>query len=187
MGNRERLLDGAKQCLYAKGYRATTARDVATAAGVSLAAIGYHFGSTEALLNQALFEAVAEWSEELGRALSAGGDKDTPAERFEAIWTAVLATFAAHRPLWAIQFELIGNVDHAPEIREFLVTAQRRGRDELAALFAGVDPATDAPGARQLGAFHQALLAGVMTQWLVDPDEAPSARELAEALRAAAR
>jgi len=63
----------------------------------------------------------------------------------------------------------------------------RRGRDELAALFAGVDPATDAPGARRLGAFHQALLAGVMTQWLVDPDEAPSARELAEALRAAAQ
>jgi len=26
-----------------------------------------------------------------------------------------------------------------------------------------------------------------MTQWLVDPDEAPSARELAEALRAAAQ
>jgi AcrR family transcriptional regulator len=183
MGNRERLLAGAKQCLYEKGYRATTARDIARTAGVSLAAIGYHFGSTEALLNQALFEAVADWGEELGRALSAGGDKATPMQRFEAIWTRVLETFAAHRRLWAIQFELIGNVDHAPDIRQFLVDAQRHARSELAALFAGIDPAADRSIARRVGAFHQALLAGVMSQWLVDPDQALSARELTDALR----
>ncbi len=35
---------------YDKGYARTTARDIATAAGVSLAAIGYHFGSKEELL-----------------------------------------------------------------------------------------------------------------------------------------
>src|SRR6185437_10410782 len=50
MGNREDLLEGAKRCLLEKGYRATTARDIAAASGVSLAAIGYHFGSKEALM-----------------------------------------------------------------------------------------------------------------------------------------
>ena len=58
-GNREALLDAAKRCLFEKGYANTTARDIATSAGTSLAAIGYHYGSTEALLNAAMIEAMA--------------------------------------------------------------------------------------------------------------------------------
>ncbi|MET1071471.1 MAG: TetR family transcriptional regulator, partial [Umezawaea sp.] len=34
MGNREDLLVGAKRCLLDKGYARTTARDIATEAGV---------------------------------------------------------------------------------------------------------------------------------------------------------
>ena len=54
MGNREALIEGAKTCLMEKGYNRTTARDIATAAGVSLAAIGYHFGSKDDLMNEAM-------------------------------------------------------------------------------------------------------------------------------------
>jgi hypothetical protein len=39
MGNRDALLSAAKKCLLEKGYNRTTARDIASAAGVSLAAI----------------------------------------------------------------------------------------------------------------------------------------------------
>jgi AcrR family transcriptional regulator len=177
MGNRERLLDGAKQCLYEKGFARTTARDIASAAGASLAAIGYHFGTTEELLTQAVYAAVADWGEDLGRALTAGHDEEAPDRRFEAIWTQVIGTFEAHRPLWAVQFELVGQIDRLPEVRAFLAEAQRRGRAELAALFDG------ATADERVGAFHQALLAGVMTQLLVDPEGAPSAEELTEALR----
>ena len=46
MGNREALLLGAKCCLLEKGLARTTARDIGGAAGVSLAAIGYHFRSS---------------------------------------------------------------------------------------------------------------------------------------------
>ncbi|WP_412540900.1 helix-turn-helix domain-containing protein [Longispora sp. K20-0274] len=74
MGNREDLLAGAKRCLYEKGYTRTTSRDIATAAGTSLAAIGYHFKSTEALLNLALMESMAEWGDELARALTGATD-----------------------------------------------------------------------------------------------------------------
>ena len=66
MGNREALVEGAKACLLEKGYSRTTARDIATAAGVSLAAIGYHFGSKETLLNEALRELlINEWATEI--------------------------------------------------------------------------------------------------------------------------
>src|ERR1700735_1842604 len=101
MGNREDLLAGAKQCLRSKGFARTTAREIAAASGVSLAAIGYHFGSKEALLTQALVEATGEWVEELGRILATDLSADaTPMERFELTWARLLGLFSAHRQLW---------------------------------------------------------------------------------------
>ncbi|MCW3817699.1 TetR/AcrR family transcriptional regulator [Micromonospora sp. DR5-3] len=187
MGNREDLLAGAKRCLIEKGYTATTARDVATAAGTSLAAIGYHFRTTKALLNEALIEAMAEWGEELGRALAEdAGPTATPAQRFEAAWERILESFARLPRLWAIQFELIAQLDRVPELREAFAAANRQARLGLAEVFHRIDPAADEPTALALGAFHQALLGGLAAQWLVDPAAAPSAAELTRALRAVA-
>ena len=56
MGNREDLLRGAKRCIVELGYARTTARDIADAAGTSLAAIGYHFGSKQNLVTTAMTE-----------------------------------------------------------------------------------------------------------------------------------
>jgi AcrR family transcriptional regulator len=182
VGNREALLAGAKRCLAEKGYTSTTARDIATAAGTSLAAIGYHFGSTDALLREALFAAVAEWGQELGQALSgsaSGSGSGTGSGDFEAIWTSVIESLPKHRRLWSTQFELIGQMDRLPQLHDFLVEGQRTGRAELAGLFGHTDPATAGP----VGALYQALLAGVMVQWLVDPEQALTAPKLADALR----
>ena len=52
--HRDQLVKGAIKCLQTKGYARTTARDIATASGANLASIGYHFGSKEALLNEAM-------------------------------------------------------------------------------------------------------------------------------------
>src|SRR6476659_4086912 len=91
MGNREDLLAGAKRCLYEKGYGRTTARDIASASNVSLAAIGYHFGSKESLLNLALIEAIGEWGGALAGAVArAESGTDDPEERFVAVWDGVL-------------------------------------------------------------------------------------------------
>jgi AcrR family transcriptional regulator len=184
MGNREDLLAGAKRCLYEKGYARTTARDIAAASGVSLAAIGYHFGSKEALLNAARIEAIGEWWDELARALAADADPDaSPMERFEAIWTKVIELFAAHRPVWVASFEMLAQVDQGPEVRAAVAEAQQRARLGLAALFHHLDPALDEKAAWAVGSFYLALLPGVMAQWLIDPEHAPSGRDLAEALR----
>ncbi|MEU8192983.1 TetR/AcrR family transcriptional regulator [Microbispora amethystogenes] len=184
MGNREDLLAGARRCLMEKGYSGTTARDIATAAGTSLASIGYHFRSTKALLNAALVEAMEEWGQEIERTLAAGPALGgTPAQRFEATWTRIIESFARLRPLWAIQFELIAQMDRLPELREAFAAANRQAKLGLAALFENLDPVADARKAMAVGAFYQALLGGMAAQWLVDPDEAPSAADLAEALR----
>jgi AcrR family transcriptional regulator len=184
MGNREDLLAAAKRLLYEKGYARTTARDIAAASGVSLAAIGYHFGSTDALMDAARIQAIGDWNDELGRALAADTDPDaTPIERFEAIWAHMLELFAAHRPLWIASFELLAQLDHAPEVRRAVADAQERARLGLASLFHHLDPDLDERSAWAVGSFYLALLPGVMAQWLIDPEHAPSGRDLAEALR----
>ncbi|MCU7824024.1 TetR/AcrR family transcriptional regulator [Kitasatospora sp. DSM 101779] len=183
MGNREDLLVGAKRCLLEKGYGRTTARDIASAAGVSLAAIGYHYGSKDALLTRAMMEAMGEWGDELGRVLAALGEETDPQERFVAAWDKVLESFTEHRGLWAVQIEILAQMEHSPELREVLGGAQKEARLGLSAMFQGLPEVPDTPEELARGAFYQALLAGLATQWLVSPELAPDGREFLEGLR----
>ncbi|MEU9121101.1 TetR family transcriptional regulator [Streptomyces sp. NPDC048506] len=160
MGNREDLLAGAKQCLIERGWARTTVRDIAAAAGVSHAAIGYHFGSRDALLTQALVEAVDELGDEL-----AGGDA---VEEPERRWQILIDSFTTHRALWVAQLEAAVQAERSPEVREHLAKGQREGRAGLG------------------GSVPLALLTGLMLQWLVDPDHAPSGADVVAELRALA-
>ncbi|MCO1576228.1 MULTISPECIES: TetR/AcrR family transcriptional regulator [unclassified Crossiella] len=180
--NREALLAGAKQCLYDKGYARTTARDIAGASGVSLAAIGYHFGSTQELMNQALYAAIQEWGDEVEAALSAELDPEaTPLQRFESYWERVQASFRTHRRMWVATFEIFPLIDQLPEVRASLAQGMEHARLGLAELLQNIGAASG--DARQVGAIHQALLSGVLAQWLIDPDAAPTAADLSAGLR----
>jgi AcrR family transcriptional regulator len=184
MSNRDDLLAAAKQCLREKGMTRTTARDLAEAAGVSLAAIGYHFGSKEALLSQAMIEATAEWVHELEAALARELDPQAPlATRFETIWTRILEVAAANRQLWAANFEISPYIDTMPEVREVMAAAQEQAREGLADMFQRVGRIVDPEADRAVGAFHYALMTGVIAQWLIDPARAPTAKDLTRALK----
>jgi AcrR family transcriptional regulator len=184
MGHREDLLAGAKRCLIDKGYARTTARDIVAASHTNLASIGYHFGSKEALMNTALIEATAEFGDALQNAMPAGlKDETDPLERFRTVWTSVITLFTTHRELWSANFEILAQVEHAPDVRQALAGANSEAREGLAALFADIDPAVDPEGARVLGTLHQALLVGVMAQWLTDPETAPTGDDLLAAMK----
>ncbi len=184
MGHREDLLAGAVRCIYEKGYARTTARDIVAASGTNLGSIGYHYGSTEALLNAALNKAVEDWGTQLAEALLATPAADlTGLARFEAYWVKVLDTIATHRPVLMATFDAFVQMDHAPEIKTMLAEGMRDARTLWAAVFHQVDAAVEAEKARQLGSFYQALLSGVLAQWLIDPEHAPSGHDLASALR----
>jgi AcrR family transcriptional regulator len=176
MGNREDLLAGAKRCLYEKGYARTSIRDIATAAGVSMAAVGYHFGSKDALLNEAFRQATEEWATEISSALASGG--------FEEIWTRIISSFEAHRPLWSATFEVVGQVSQVPEIQAELRRNLADAREGLAYPFEDRDAPADDRTRWAMGSVYQALLTGVMAQLLIDPDNAMTARDLAIGLRA---
>ena len=182
MGNREDLLAGALECLKTKGWTRTTVRDIAAAAGVNHAAIGYHFGSREALLIEAFIQAMDAWgaqTEAAVRAAIAAGAG--PREQYEAFWRQVIESYAANRWLWLATIEAAVQAEHSPKVRELMAASQRQGRSGLAAGLLGVAEDTlDGPAERALGSVQLALMSGFLVQWLIDPDNAPSERDIAE-------
>ncbi|ANY06473.1 TetR/AcrR family transcriptional regulator [Pseudonocardia sp. HH130630-07] len=191
MGHREELLDGAAQCLYEKGFGRTTARDVVAASGTNLASIGYHFGSKDALLTEALLRATSSWGEELDRALAEPDNAVTtdPARRVEDTWGRVIGLFSTQRRLWATHVEALAQAERLPELRARLAEAQHEVREGLALTFHTLpddDPEAADRRVHVLGTVYQALLTGIMVQWMLDPDAAPTGRDIADGLRAIA-
>jgi AcrR family transcriptional regulator len=188
VGHKEDLLDGAKRCLYEKGYARTTARDIVAASGTNLASIGYHYGSKEALLNQALMSATEDFGEALDRLMDGAPPAADPFERFEAIWSRVIDLYAEFRPLWSATFESVSQMDHAEEVRAFFAEVQQFAHAGLSQLWFGNPDDADAtevtdPAQLRVGAFLQSILIGLMGQMLIDPSQAPTAKDLSAALR----
>jgi AcrR family transcriptional regulator len=189
MGHREDLLRGAKHCLITKGYGRTTTRDIVAASGANLASIGYHYGSKEALLNAALIDALDDSGEEIGQAMEIARTSDAePVDRFEAAWEPIVDQYSTRRQLLLASFEVFAQVDRVPELRDAIADGIQQGREAMAELFkaiaGGLADDLDEETLEVVGSFFQALATGVMAQWLVDPDRAPTARDLAAALRA---
>ncbi|MBZ2188052.1 TetR family transcriptional regulator [Alcanivorax sp. JB21] len=78
-GTVERILDTAEVLFAEKGFAETSLRAITSKAGVNLAAVNYHFGSKEALI-QAIFERfLAPFCAELGASMAQlAADGETP-------------------------------------------------------------------------------------------------------------
>ncbi|WKU05012.1 TetR/AcrR family transcriptional regulator [Micromonospora sp. HUAS LYJ1] len=183
MGHRERLLAGARVCLYERGYTRTTARDIVAASNTNLASIGYHFGSKEALLTAALVQAFEEWGVEIDRVLRDGTQPDLM-DRLESMWTGLVESFGSHRPLWVAGIEAFALAEHLPVLREQLAESYSRARPALAAFVIQNGGENVSEETRKaVGSFLLALMTGLTVQRLLDPEAAPSGKELAAALR----
>lgn len=184
MGHREDLLEGAKRCLLEKGFVRTTARDIVKESGTNLASIGYHYGSKDALLTQAFVELVQEWGEKFDPASAHEVEPGGSVERFHSVWARMLESFEDFRPVWAASMEIVTQGDRVPQLRDLMAKAQIEGRSGLVAMMTGQDEETlDERTVRSLGGFYQALLNGLMVQWLFDPASASTADDLTDGLR----
>jgi len=184
MGHREDLLAGAKRCLYEKGYARTTARDIVAASGTNLGSIGYHYGSTQGLMNAAMLSAIEEWGDAIGVALATetADDSDDPLVRY---WRRVVGTHGTHRALWLASIEAMLQSEHSAELKAQIAAGMEQGRRGLAALLTARDEQNiDEQTVRTVGAVSMALMSGVMTQWLTDPEHAPSPEQIAAGIRA---
>lgn len=101
---RAQIIEGALQALEQTGVLRTTTRQIATAAGVPLAALHYHFENKSALL-VAVLEALNEQIAERVRSVSAvdGTDLDTCiSQLLHNSWRAISRT----RSIQIVQYEL---------------------------------------------------------------------------------
>lgn len=180
MGNRDKLLASAKRLIAEKGYGEITARDLVTASQTNLASIGYHFGSKDALLTEAVLDSFTDWGDDVTGTIGAITATD-PVERLAAVLDALAEAFAQDRSTTIASVEAFARSPRSPEVRERLAAVYASFRSQVAAVILG----TEADGDEQhIGSLGLALIDGVALQWLVDPENAPSGADIATALRA---
>ncbi|MCL4836694.1 MAG: TetR/AcrR family transcriptional regulator [Thermoanaerobaculia bacterium] len=112
LSGRERLLSAAVAQFAAKGYVATSVRDIVRAAGVTAPALYYHFGSKEGLFLTLAREAVARVKQVRAEALAAGGG---PVDRIRRLCRAHATIRRRYASLsWIVDQILSGPPEAAP-------------------------------------------------------------------------
>ncbi len=187
MTNREALLESAITSLQENGYADTTARDVADGAGVSLGAIGYHFGTIQELLDAALAEAVRRWFEPLIALLS----RPQPSLTFAALGPALdrlLDTLAGQQALVIAYFEALLRAERSPPLRTALAADLAAFRTALTNGIQGLlatQPESASLDPEAAASLVMATFDGLIIQWLLDPEQIPSGQLIADTLRRA--
>jgi AcrR family transcriptional regulator len=187
---RERLLAGAVTCLEEKGYARTTARDLVAASGTNLASIGYHFGSKDALLHEAIADCFEAWTERVERTIFGAGDLSTPRELLERTMTALVDVFGEMRPQLVVCLEGYPAALRESALREKLAAAYAKSRQAGVGMLrrAATEFGVEMPVAPEvLVSVLIAISDGLLIQWLLDPASTPDARQVVEALAALSR
>ena len=179
--HREALLQAARALIRQRGYGNITARDLVAASGTNLASIGYHFGSKEALLNEATGQALEEWAETISQATRAETSAGAH-ERMAAAWRALLGDFDRVRPYFLAFIEAVVRSARSPELAQQLAAHYDKQRDRVAAMLEeAAGGALGEESARRIATFLIAMSDGLMLQSLVDPSRAAEIVDLASA------
>lgn len=185
MGNREDLLAGARRVILERGAAKATARDIAAAAGVSLAAIGYHFGSKDRLITEALTESLGTGIGDAMEQLVADHAHEPLIDGFHAMWAAMPDVFEKNREMLLASLENVhrllrggGGDDGAVE----LGSATEQAHEGMTRLLTEARPDIDPADAEAVAKLDFALIQGLGVLWMLDPRLMPSADELARAI-----
>lgn len=179
MQPRERLLDSAIDLLAERGYARTTTRAIVERAGAHLPAVNYYYGSKDRLLEEAIVEALSRWTESSMAAAVEERDLDLTV-RLELAIDRFMESLGEHRPNVLAAVEAFAQAGRSDPLRERLAAAY----DECRRLIAAEIAQALGAGGDELAASSVvlALFDGLAIQWLLDPDAAPSAAEVAAAL-----
>lgn len=177
-GNREALLEAAVSCIQDRGYGRTTARDLVDASGTNLGAIGYHFGSKDELLNEALAECGRRWLQQIADV--ATQPADGAADHWEQVIAATHRAVLHGRPIAVGYLEAWTQAQRSPELREQLAAHYREFRAAVAAIAMSSSGSVEDP--EGLSAVLVAVADGLIVQWLLDPDALPEPARLTRIL-----
>jgi AcrR family transcriptional regulator len=184
--SKDRLLHGTLQCITERGYAATSSRDIAKAAGTNVASINYHFGSKDALVNEALGQCFAMWNQRVEEAFEAAAGLG-PQEQLAAILRAAIDAFTESRTSVHACIESYAPALRSDELRERMAAGFANVRESAVRLATEHMAAVGVAAPDNLSAITSVLMAvcdGLMLQWIADPEAIPNADETLDALAA---
>ncbi|MFD6160573.1 TetR/AcrR family transcriptional regulator [Nocardia sp. NPDC060256] len=186
MGNREDLLAGARKAVLERGLAKTTARDIAGAAGVSLAAIGYHFGSKDRLITEAIAEGLGgEVGDGMEAAIRAGGAGRTLRESVAPTWAGLLEVIRTNHEALLLSAENGMLIARSPESKEFMAQATETAISDLADVLRETHPEVSVEQARAVATLYFNLFQGfAMTQLIAPAAATVDGEQLALAVEA---
>ena len=178
---RDALVQATRAAIAEGGLTSVTAREITGRAAANLAAIGYHFGSKDALVTEALIAEVSELVEPVLDLLDSAGPPEELAADAVAALNELLTTTSARIPVY---LAALSCTPHDAEVRSRLASLWARVRGRLAANIerqaeAGLLPAWIEPAA--MAALILAVAQGVVvsTAWSQDDSTAPDSSAVA--------
>lgn len=179
--HRTRLLQAARTLLREREYANITARDLVAASNTNLGSIGYHFGSKEALLNEAIGLALEDWAEAIGSAIRSEDRAGLPALMASSL-RVVLDEYDSIRPYYLAFIEALARSARSPKLREQLAAHYNRQRDRVAGWIAeSLTDTLEHDEARHLASLLIGTADGMLIQSFIDTKNTPSSGELATA------
>ena len=162
--NRSALIEGTLRCLERLPPERITARAIAEESGANLASIGYHFGSKDNLVTEAVIEGLDRWLHEVATGL---GDltSQEPAARYRRAGDVIEASRRRHTGLAKNFIGALAKAQHDPRVRDTLAAGFHRTRPNVAAL---LDLGNDQAGQDAAG-LVLAQFNGLLFQVLLDP------------------
>ncbi|KAF2420045.1 TetR/AcrR family transcriptional regulator [Microbacterium sp. B35-30] len=182
MGNREDLLAGARQVILERGVAKATARDIATAAGVSLAAIGYHFGSKDELVTAALMESLGSGIGDEMESVVHETASLPLLQGFAALWNRMPDVFSANREALLASLENSVRVLRDPQAGRALADAAAEGHDGIAEQLRAARPEMTDADVAAVAQLNFVLVQSLGILWLMNPAALPTGDELARAV-----
>ncbi|WP_433673108.1 TetR/AcrR family transcriptional regulator [Nocardia sp. CA-136227] len=170
MGNREDLLAGARQAVLERGLAKVTARDIATAAGVSLAAIGYHFGSKDQLVTEAITMGVGtEIGDGMEAAIRDAGEGRTLWESLAATWNGFVDVIQSNRDGLLLSTENGLQIARDPAQQVFMAEASAEAHRDIAASVQAVHTDLSDDQAAAVAKLLFVLFQGLAVQMIIAP------------------
>ncbi|MCU1647257.1 MAG: hypothetical protein JWN03_7532 [Nocardia sp.] len=170
MGNREDLLTGARQAILDRGLAKVTARDIASAAGVSLAAIGYHFGSKDRLVMEALTLGVGtEIGDEMDAAIKDAGEGRSLMDALAPTWDGLVEVVLRNRENLLLSLENGVQIARDEESRGFMEQASAGAHADISEVLRATHPQLSAAQAGALAKMLFILFQGMAMQSLIAP------------------
>lgn len=181
--NRAAILEAAIECVQELGVAGTTTRDIAAAAGGSLASIPYHFGSKDELMTEALLAGMVRFTDHV-QEVALATNLEGP-DRLARLMAAFIESMTESRPLLVSLMEGYAHALHSPALQARVAEHRRALLDRIGLIvrLSFGEQAADVE-IHTLSLLALSLIDGLIMHWLIDPEDVPSSGEIVRALGA---